>query len=137
MYFHKINTTLGTFHFRWNGDYKTDLIIGRFDDPSKAKKVYVLLNEFGAYHFKSNGQFTALDELMNFLEDLRQSNRLIKFSPLMLLKQFKKKYGQPISTTFWANHITFNFPKDRWVAIDHTGEMSWDGKKNQYNLKAS
>ena len=53
-----------------------------------------------------------------------------------LLNQFKKKYGQPIETIILnkSDHITFRFPKDRWVHIDETGELSWDGKKNQYNI---
>ena len=55
-----------------------------------------------------------------------------------LLRSFIKKYGKPESVTIYLNsktkHKIYSFPKGRWVGHDISGEGSWDGKKNQYNL---
>lgn len=54
----------------------------------------------------------------------------------MLLNLFKKKYGEPISIVIYpkSDKISFCFPKDRWVKVSQEGEMSWDGKKNLFNI---
>ena len=55
-----------------------------------------------------------------------------------LLRKFIKKYGRPESVTTYLNpkteKKTYSFPKGRWVGHDSTGEMSWDGKRNEFNL---
>ena len=56
-----------------------------------------------------------------------------------LFYKFREKYGEPKEITIYPksqySRITFLFPKDRWVSIDTDGEMSWDGKKNEFNIK--
>lgn len=75
---HQITTTLGTFQFQWvrYDKRKEWWIAGKFLNPGLASLVYFCNPFTGKYNFFAGGQFTALDELRNFLEDLKQNNRL-------------------------------------------------------------
>lgn len=60
---------------------------------------------------------------------------------LKLLNQFKKKYGEPESVTnyFHSSKMRFNFEhpdfnKSRWVCIDETGEIAFNGKQTFSNI---
>ncbi len=53
---------------------------------------------------------------------------------MKILHKFRKKYGKEKSVHIYNGHIYFYFPKDRWVACDITGWLSWDGKKNEFDL---
>lgn len=89
MYNHKIDTTLGVFRFGWVND-KT-WIAGKFDEPEKAKKVYTCNPHTGKYNFFNQNHLfnTVLDELLNFIEDLKKSGRLLQIFELNT-KQLKK-----------------------------------------------
>lgn len=54
---------------------------------------------------------------------------------MKLLYKFRKKYGNEKLTQIYDNEkISFSFPKNRWVTCDNTGWLSWDGKKNEFDL---
>jgi len=75
MYNHTINTTLGKFHFGW-ANSNSKWIAGKFEEPAKAKEIYTCNPYSGKYNFHGT-QDTPLNELMNFLHDLKKSGRLI------------------------------------------------------------
>lgn len=60
-----------------------------------------------------------------------------------LLNQFRAKYGKEEKITvyppnvgqFDSSHTVYSFKGGRWVGVDRTGEMGWDGNRNVFNLK--
>jgi hypothetical protein len=96
-YDHKILTTLGVFSWKWSRtitvkkptkkEKREWWIAGKFSDPETAKIIYWCNPYSGKYNFhgryrsinnKSICVMEPLEELMNFLESLKEDNRLIK-----------------------------------------------------------
>ncbi len=95
MYNHTINTTLGKFHFGWAGvDSSSNWISGRFEEPAKAKKVYPCNPFTGKYNFHGMPDFSAIAQLMNFLEDLKTSGRILTKKEAFTIEHARKySYG--------------------------------------------
>ena len=75
MYNHKINTKFGIFQFGWSMD--KSWIAGKFENPTLAKEVYTCNPYSGKYNFWGAGKdYTPLNKLMNFLDDLKKHNNL-------------------------------------------------------------
>lgn len=95
MYNHTINTTLGKFRFGWVND-KT-WICGKFENPTLAKEVYTCNPFNGKYNFHGvDKSYKPIDELINFLEGLRNSKKLIKVN--LVLDDFQQFIADQINS---------------------------------------